>query len=200
MRTGNYAPGAIETAILQMAFSRMARYYGVPSGGYIGLTNAHLNDAQSGYETGMGTAAALLGGIDMLNMGGLLGSLMVFDFAKAMIDHEIAQMLKQLRRGVRYEHEALCLGLIRSVGPGGTFMDQDHTLRNMRTAAYLPKIATREMGERWEKEGRADIASRGLNEALSILARNNPAVFGEEIDRAILARFPGLAALEGEGK
>ncbi len=53
MRSGNYAPGAIETGMLQMAHTEMARYYNVPSGGYIGLTNAHSNDAQSGYETGM---------------------------------------------------------------------------------------------------------------------------------------------------
>jgi trimethylamine--corrinoid protein Co-methyltransferase len=123
----------------------------------------------------------------------------VFDFAKAMIDHEIARMLKQLKKGIRFDSEALCLGMIRSVGPGGTFMDQDHTLRNMRTAAYLPRIATREMGERWEEEGRVDIAARGLKEALSILAGDNPAVFGEEIDRKILARFPGLLGPSGKG-
>jgi trimethylamine:corrinoid methyltransferase-like protein len=47
MRTGNYAPGAIETGILQMAHSQMAYYYNVPSGGYIGLSGAHGNDAQA---------------------------------------------------------------------------------------------------------------------------------------------------------
>ncbi|NYE58514.1 trimethylamine methyltransferase family protein [Carboxydothermus ferrireducens] len=77
MRTGNYAPGAIETGILQMGHTEMARYYNVPSGGYIGLTNSHVNDAQSGYETGMNVTAALLAGADLFNMGGLLGSLIV---------------------------------------------------------------------------------------------------------------------------
>ncbi|MGD8714311.1 MAG: trimethylamine methyltransferase family protein, partial [Desulfobacterales bacterium] len=67
MRTGSYAPGGIETGILQMAHSQIARFYNVPSGGYVGLTSAHLNDAQSGYETAMGAAAALLGGADMFN-------------------------------------------------------------------------------------------------------------------------------------
>ena len=85
MRQGCYAPGAIETGILQMGHSQMAQFYGVPSGGYIGLTNAHSNDAQSGYETGMNTTAALLAGADMFNVGGLLDSLMSFDFAKAVI-------------------------------------------------------------------------------------------------------------------
>ncbi|MCE5262910.1 MAG: trimethylamine methyltransferase family protein [Deltaproteobacteria bacterium] len=199
MRTGNYAPGGIETAMLQIGFSQMARRYRVPSGGYIGLTNAHMNDAQSGYETGMGTTAALLGGADMLNMGGLLGSLMVFDFAKAMIDHEIAMMLKQLRRGIRFQPDDLCLGLIGEVGPGGTFMDQIHTLEKMRTTAYLPKIATREMGERWEQEGRAEIGSRALKEAKRMWAPKGPALFGAELDRKILSRFPGLGSVADSG-
>ena len=194
MRMGNYAPGAIETAMLQMGHSQMARYYNVPSGGYIGLTNAHTNDAQSGYETGMGTTAALLGGIDMLNMGGLLGSLMVFDFAKVMIDHEIAMMLKQMRKGIRYRQEDVCSELIGTVGPGGTFMDQPHTLEHMRTTAYLPKVAMREMRERWKKEGRSDIGSRALKEARRILATDNPVLFEAELDRKILARFPGIAS------
>lgn len=123
----------------------------------------------------------------------------MFDFAKAMIDHEITRMLKQLKKGVRFDREALCLGLIRSVGPGGTFMDQDHTLRNMRTAAYLPRIETRKMGARREEEGRSDIASRGLREALSILAGNNPAALDEELARKILARFDELFCLSGQG-
>jgi len=192
MRTGNYAPGAIETAMLQMGFCQMARYYGVPSGGYIGLTNAHVNDAQSGYETGMGTTAALLGGIDMLNMGGLLGSLMVFDFAKAVIDHEVSLMLKQLRKGIRYVPEDLCLDLIAEVGPGGLFADQIHTLRKMRTAAYLPKVTQREMRERWKEQGEPEVGSLALGEARRIIVAENPAYFDSETDRKIITRFPIL--------
>ena len=100
LRSGAYAPGAIETGMLQMAHSQMAGFYNVPSGGYIGLTNSQTNDAQCGYETGMNVTGALLGGTDMFNMGGLLGGLMAFDFAKAVIDSEIAMMLKRMKRGM----------------------------------------------------------------------------------------------------
>ena len=99
MRTGAYASGGIECGMLHMAFAQMARFYNVPCGGYIGLSNSKINDAQSGYETGMSTVAGVLGGADMFNMGGLLDSLKVFDFAKAVIDDEIAQMLKRMKRG-----------------------------------------------------------------------------------------------------
>ena len=123
LRTGAYAPGAIETGILQMAHSQMAGFYKVPSGGYIGLTNAQVNDAQCGYETGMNVTAALLGGADMFNMGGLLGGLMAFDFAKAVIDSEIAMMLKRIQKGVEFSQENMALEVIAETGPGGNFME-----------------------------------------------------------------------------
>jgi len=194
MRTGSYAPGAIETGILQMAHSQMARFYNVPSGGYIGLTNAHTNDAQSGYETGMNTTAALLAGTDMFNMGGLLSNLMAFDFGKAVIDNEIALMLKQIKRGVECNEENLALDLIAEVGPGGAYMDKIHTMQHMRTTAVLPKIATREMRERWEANGRPDAHTRAMNTVRKILTKDNPAVFSADLDTKIRARFKGSVA------
>ena len=65
MRRGSYSPGAIECGMLSMAMTQMAHFYKVPNGGYIGLTNAKVNDAQSGYESGMSTTATLLAGADM---------------------------------------------------------------------------------------------------------------------------------------
>ncbi|MBW8002972.1 MAG: trimethylamine methyltransferase [Planctomycetes bacterium] len=194
MRTGSYTPGAIETGILQMAHSQMARFYKVPSGGYIGLTNAHVNDAQSGYETGMSVTGALLGGTDMFNMGGLLSSLMAFDFAKCVIDNEIALMLKRIRRGLKFSDEDLALGLIAEVGPGGSYMEKMHTIEHMRSTAVFPNVAAREMREIWEERGRPDARARAMNEAGKILAADNPAVFSEDLDRRIRARFEGLVA------
>ncbi len=194
MRKGNYAPGGIETGMLQMAHCQMARFYKVPSGGYIGLTNAHLDDAQSGYETGMGTTAAMLGGADMLNMGGLLSSLLTFDFAKAVIDNEIGLMLKRVQRGMKASAEDLCLDLMVKVGRGGSYLEETDTLKRARTTALLPNIAMRDMRGTWEKNGKTDAHARALAEAARILTRENPAVFSAETDAIIRARFKGLVA------
>jgi trimethylamine--corrinoid protein Co-methyltransferase len=194
MRTGAYVSGAIETGIMQMAHSQMARYYNVPSGGYIGLTNAHVNDAQSGYETGMNTTAALLAGADLFNMGGLLGSLMTFDFAKAVIDDEIAMMLKRLIRGVEYSEEDLALELIGEIGPGGNYMDSTHTIEHMRSSSFFPDVANRDMREVWTADGRKDAAARALHQAQKILTKDNPAVFSLDTDKQIRSRFKGLVS------
>jgi trimethylamine--corrinoid protein Co-methyltransferase len=192
MRTGNYAPGAIETGMLQMAHSQMAHFYNVPSGGYIGLSGAHANDAQAGYETGMNITAAMLGRTQMFNTGGLLSSLMAFDFAKAVIDGEMGLMLKRLKRGLDFSEDNLALAVIAEAGHGGSYMELDHTFENMRDTAVIPTVATRQMRAQWEEAGRPDANSRALQEASRILTRDNPAVFSSEVDQKIRARFSDL--------
>jgi trimethylamine--corrinoid protein Co-methyltransferase len=192
MRTGAYAPGGIETGILFIAFAQMALYYNIPNGGYIGLTNAKVNDAQSGYETGMSAVAGLLGGVQMFNLTGLLDSLMAFDFAKAVIDDEISLMLKRIRRGMEFSEENLALDLIAEIGPGGMFMDHAHTLERMKTAAFLPDVADREARGQWIEKGSKDSQAHAMERARDILTRDNPAAFPPEVDARVRAAFPGL--------
>jgi trimethylamine--corrinoid protein Co-methyltransferase len=194
LRSGAYTPGAIETGLMQMAHSQMAQYYKVPSGGYIGLTNAHLNDAQCGYETGMNTTGAVLAGSDMLNMGGLLDSLMAFDFAKAVIDNEIALMLKRMVGFPKVDDEKLALDIIAQVGPGGSFMEAPHTFAHMRETGFLTSVANRDMRSTWVADGCPDINQRALDKARTILEAGNPAVFSADVDATIRKRFANMVA------
>jgi trimethylamine--corrinoid protein Co-methyltransferase len=192
MRSGAYAPGGIETGILMMGSAQLARRYGVPCSGFVGLGNAKLNDAQSGYETGMSTVAAVLSGVDLLAMGGLLDALMVFDYAKLVIDGEIAAMLKRLARGLEFSEENLALEVIREVGPGRAFVDTRHTLRRARSEAFLPQVADRQSRALWLAAGAQDAEARALQRACDILRRGNPAMFAPEVDARIRAEFAAL--------
>ncbi|MBT3190081.1 MAG: trimethylamine methyltransferase [Anaerolineae bacterium] len=194
LRTGAYASGGIECGMLQMACAQMSHYYDVPSGGYIGLTNSKINDAQSGYETGLSTMGGLLAGADMFNMGGLLDALMAFDFAKAVIDDEIAQMLKRVKRGFEFSDKKLALDVIAKVGPGGAFLSNPHTVKFMRTGALLPKIADRNAHGDWVKKGSHNTHDRALLQAREILGRENIALFSPEIEKKIRTEFDNLVA------
>jgi trimethylamine---corrinoid protein Co-methyltransferase len=194
MRTGAYAPGAIEVGILFIGFAQMAHYYHVPNGGYIGLTNSKVNDAQSGYETGMSCVAGLLAGVEMFNMAGLLDSLMSFDFAKAVIDDEISLMLKRIQRGFEFSEANLALDVIAQVGPGGMFMDLSHTLDRMKTTAFLPEVADRDARQQWIEKGALDSQAHAMLKVRDILTRPNTAVFAPEVDARVRAEFPGLVA------
>jgi trimethylamine--corrinoid protein Co-methyltransferase len=194
MRSGAYSPGAIETGILHMGCAQMARYYNIPSGGYIGLTNSKINDAQSGYETGMSVTAGYLGGVDIFNMAGLLDALMAFDFAKAVIDNEIALMLKQIKRGFEFSAENFALDQITEVGPGGMFAGTEHSLERMRSTMLLTEVADRDPRATWLERGGLDSQARAMKQVKEILTRDNPAAFSAEMDAMIRAAFPGIVA------
>jgi trimethylamine--corrinoid protein Co-methyltransferase len=179
-----------------MAHAQMARFYNVPCGGYVGLTNAKVNDAQSGYETGMSTTAGLLAGMHMFNMGGLVEALKTFDFAKAVIDDEIAIMLKRIKRGLEFSEENLAVDVIKKIGPGGSYIVEPHTIKRMKTAAILTKLSDRDTRSQWEKKGAQKIHDRAMNRVREILAKASTTLFSEEVEARIHERFLELA----EGK
>jgi trimethylamine---corrinoid protein Co-methyltransferase len=194
MRSGAYTSGAIECGMLHMAFAQMARFYDVPAGGYVGLTNAKLNDAQSGYETGMSGIAGLLGGMDMFNIGGLIDALKTFDFGKAVIDDEIAQMMKRMKRGVSFNDDDLGINLIKEIGPGGSFITAKHTTSRMKTEAVMTKIADRDARSIWEKKGATDTYAKAMKKAKDVMASNTAPLISPDVDEKIHAAFPGLVA------
>lgn len=199
MRTGAYASGGIECGMLHMAFAQMAHFYHVPCGGYIGLTNSKVNDAQMGYETGMSAVAGVLAGMDMLNMGGLLDALKAFDFAKAVIDDEVAQMLKRLKRGIAFNEEELGLEVIAKVKPGGSFLMEPHTVKRMKTEALLTKLADRDARPIWEKKGSLDIEAHAKLRVNDILAQHTDSLLSQEAEARVRAEYrdlvPGVLAM-----
>jgi len=196
MRSGAYTSGAIECGMLHMAFAQMARFYNVPCGGYIGLTNAKVNDAQSGYETGMSAMGGVVGGMDMFNIGGLIDALKTFDFAKAVIDDEVAQMMKRVKCGISFNEEDLALDLIKQVGPGGSYIVAKHTIARMKTEAVMTKLADRDVRTIWVKKGSTDIQARAMKRVKEIMASNTVSLLSPEVEVKLRAEFPGMVAGE----
>jgi trimethylamine--corrinoid protein Co-methyltransferase len=152
-----------------MAFAQMARYYDVPSAGYMGLTNAKAVDAQAGYEKGMSPMAGFLGGLDMINMAGLIDALMAFDYGMMVIDNEIAEMIKRFHRGLEFSEENVALDVIAEAGAAGTFLDQRHTLERMKRCAVLPYVADRDPRRMWQENGSLDAQGRAMKRVREIL-------------------------------
>lgn len=198
LRRGNYAPGSIENGMLVMGAVQLARYYNVPSAGYLGLTNAKVNDAQSGYEAGMSNIAALLAGCDLFSMGGLLDALMCFDFGKAVTDGEIGLMLKRVGRGFEFSRENLSLDVIAETGPAGMFIDKPQTYALMKETMLIPEVADRDPRNRWEKMGALDAQGRALKRVRELFSRDHPSLLDQAADARIRAVFAELP--DGECK
>ncbi len=196
MRTGAYTSGGIECGMLHMAFAQIAHFYNVPCGGYIGLTNSKVNDAQAGYETGMSAMGGMDSGMDMFNIGGLIDALKTFDFAKAVIDDEVAQMMKRVKRGVSFSDEDLAVNLIKEIGPGGSFIVAKHTISRMKTEAVMTKLADRDARTAWVKKGSMDIQARAMKKAKDIMNNNTASLIAPEMEEKLRAEFAGLVSGE----
>ena len=194
MRTGAYTSGGIECGMLHMAFAQIAHFYNVPCGGYIGLTNSKVNDAQAGYETGMSAMGGLVSGMDMFNIGGLIDALKTFDFAKAVIDDEVALMMKRVQRGVSFSEDDLAMNLIKEIGPGGSFIVAKHTISRMKTEAVMTKLADRDARTAWVKKGAMDIQARAMKKAKELMGNNTTSLVAPEMEEKLRAEFPGLVS------
>ena len=194
MRTGAYAPGGIECGMLNMAHAQMARFYRLPSAGYIGLTNSKIADAQAGYEKALSCMGGLLAGMHVLQFAGLIDALLAFDFGMAVIDNEISLMLKRVARGLEFSEAGLALDEIGRTAPSGMFIDTDLTLERMRTTALMPDIADRQSRLAWLQKGGCDANSRALLRAKEILETGCPSLFSVEVEARIRRRFQGLVA------
>ena len=195
LRDGAYAPGAIEVGMMNSIVCQMARRYNVPAGGYLGLTNSKVSDAQAGYEKGMSPLLGALSGVNFVVMGGLLDALMSLDFGQLAIDNEIAKMIKVVRGGVDFSEAELGLDDIKRIGPAGIFADSPMTLDRMLTGTFMPELADRQLRETWQEQGSSTIHQRALNKSMGILAAQpNPAALTAEADARIKAYFPGIVA------
>ena len=194
MRNGAYAPGAIEIGMMNSAVCQMARFYNVPSGGYLGLTNSKVADAQSGFEKGMSPLLGAASGVSFIVMGGLQDALMSFDFGQVAIDNEIAMMIKRVRSGFGFSKKSVSLDDIKAVGPAGMFAANPATLERMHSATFMPELADRKLREQWEMENSSTIHQRALNKVHDILSSPNPVALDSETDQRVRVGFPGLVA------
>ncbi|WP_419905483.1 trimethylamine methyltransferase family protein [Kiloniella sp.] len=194
LRDGAYAPGAIEVGMMNSLVCQMARFYNVPAGGYLGLTNSKVADAQAGFEKGMSPLIGALSGVNFIVMGGLQDALMTFDFGQLLIDNEIAGMVKRVRTGFAFSDEEIALDDVKEVGPGALFAGLPMTLDNMTTTTFMPELADRKLRETWETEGSSTIHQRAMNKAREILSKPNVAAFDTETDARIRAEFAGMVA------
>ena len=194
MRDGAYASGAIEIGMMNSAVCAMARFYDVPAGGYLGLTNSKVSDAQAGFEKGMSPLLGTLSGVNFIVMGGLLDALMTFDFGQVVIDDEIAKMLKRVRRGFEFSSETMSIDEIKLTGPAGMFAGNPQTLERMTEVTLLPDLADRKTREQWSDEGASTIRNRAMDKALDILSTPTVYAIDDEIDNQIQQTFDDLVA------
>jgi trimethylamine--corrinoid protein Co-methyltransferase len=174
-RSGRFAGGAVEHALLGAATTEMARFYGLPAQASAGGTDAHLPGAQAGAERAVGWLLPALAWPDLLVGPGLLGGSTVLSPEQLLLDVELFRRCVRLRRGMDAALEEAVVDALEEAGPGGGFLARPATRRATHGGEWhLDRLGVRDAWDRWEAAGRPDIVDEARRAVTGTLAAHRP--------------------------
>jgi len=179
LRSGGYTGGGPEDFLFGAATNVLADYYDVPLSMGSFATGAKEPNWQASFDNTMSTFMASIVMSDMLLGVGLLHGSRIWSYAQMLMDCEIFDMVRQVLAGIPVDEASLAQEVIHAVGPGGSFLTQKHTKKNMRQL-WLPKYMDRRPYEIWQEkqDGATDWATA---EARRILAEHKPTALDESL-------------------
>jgi len=136
--------GLVEDGLLSAASSRLARYYGFPC--VVGADFGHWSETDSRDLGILGALSAFLpalAGADVLYGVGLIDEAKTLSYEEMVVGDEVAGMLLRTVEGVGVSAETLAEEVIDKAGPGGNFLFEKHTLRNLRKELFIPDLIDR---------------------------------------------------------
>ncbi len=190
LRTMGYVSGSVEEGLINACAAQMAQYYALPFYGTAGQSDSKILDAQAGYEGAItNLLVGMAGGNFIHDALGLLEFCLTASYEKYVMDNEILGEVMRVLKGVKVTDETLAVDVTAEVGPGGNFLQEDHTFDHMREEHFVPKIADRKPREKWEETGGKDTFARCHEIVLEVLETHKAEPVDEEIVKAIRTQF-----------
>ncbi len=173
--------GAVETMMLDCANSEIGKRLGMPTQGYIALSDAKQLDAQAGLESGIGATLAALSGINSISGPGMLDFESCQSLEKLVVDNEICGMTYRLLRGIEPREDFPSIPLFEEMRREKHLLIADHTRRHLREEITFPgPVINRANRERWVEEGQVPLRERAAKEVSRIIKAYKPSRLTEK--------------------
>jgi trimethylamine--corrinoid protein Co-methyltransferase len=186
MRTGLYAYASPERMPLLAANVQMiSEFYGCPSGTHGGKTDACYPGVQAGMEKVMSMLFPLLAGSVGIGTMGHLENAVTFSPQQLVIDNEIAGAVRSMLQGFEVTPETLAVDVVKEVGPGGSFLDHDHTVQHLRSEAFHSKLFDRLPWDAAHAQGRLGLEEEAKRIAAELMQRPVERPLSPEQEQAI---------------
>jgi trimethylamine--corrinoid protein Co-methyltransferase len=185
MRTTQLIFAGPEQAIFSVAMTQMGKHYGLPVYVNAGLTDAKRPDAQAGLEAGVTLMLGAAAGADIFGHMGISGVDQASSLDMLAMQEEVIGYVESVLRQVDFSDEALGLDEIAAAGPGGTFIDREHTARHFRRELWMPRILDRRFYDAWQRGGAEAAEERCRRRKEEVLATHRPEPMADDLARAI---------------
>jgi trimethylamine--corrinoid protein Co-methyltransferase len=182
-----------EFQLTKAAIAELGRWYGVPTWGYAGCSDAKLVDEQAASEATLSVLMAKLSGANLVHDVGYIESGLTTSFEMILLTDELIAMTDHLMGGIQISDETLLLDEVHRVGPGGHFLDTEQTLNRFRDFWY-PGLLDRKRRPEWLKAGSPTLGQRLNARVKEIIKEHQPQPLDPEKKRKvqeILAKAAG---------
>jgi len=179
-----------EAMMTQAGLCELGReLYGLPTWGFAGCCASKVADTQAINEAATYIFMAGLTGTNVNHDLGYLEFGLTYSFDLLVMANESVGQLRRIFEGIPVNRESQALDAIREVGPGGNFLDCDHTLDHYREN-WFPGVTDRNTFERWTQLGSLTMEQRCKAKIAKILGEPARVQDGEKID-AVMERIVG---------
>jgi trimethylamine--corrinoid protein Co-methyltransferase len=164
----------------------MGKYYDLPVFGLGGSTDSKVMDQQCAFEATLSLMTSLLHGANIVHDVGFMDAGLQGSMQLIVICNEIMGFLRAATAGVVVNDETLALDVIDELGPTGSYMGHEHTVRHFKDA-YYSKLIDKNPFSVWQKRGSTSMEGRAAKTIDEILARHQPQALSAEVQKAIHA-------------
>jgi trimethylamine--corrinoid protein Co-methyltransferase len=185
MRTTQLIFSGPEQAIFGVALTQMGKHYGLPVYINVGLTDSKRVDAQAGLEAGITLALGAAAGADVFGHMGISGVDQASSADMLVFQDEVISYVESTLREVDFSDEALGFDTSLAVGPGGSFIGEEHTARHLRRELWQPRLLDRQFYQAWLDGGALSTEQRVRERRQAILSTHRSEPVSADLDQAL---------------
>jgi trimethylamine--corrinoid protein Co-methyltransferase len=173
MKSTQICYGGPEFQLTKAAVAQLGRWYGMPTWGYAGCSDAKVMDEQAAAEAMLSVLMAKLTGANLIHDVGYMESGLTTSLEMIVLTDELVTMTDSLIKGIEVSDETLMLDELHEVGPGGHFLNTDATMARFQDFWY-PDLLSREIRETWLERGGTTLGERLNEKVKTIIEEHRP--------------------------
>jgi trimethylamine--corrinoid protein Co-methyltransferase len=162
-----------EFQLTKAAIAQLGRWYGMPTWGYAGCSDAKVMDEQAALEAMLSVLMAKLSGGNLIHDVGYMESGLTCSYEMIVLTDELIDMTDHFMKGIEVSDDALMLDELDNVGPGGHFLDTEQTLSRFRDF-WFPGLLDRKIREKWLNSGATTLGQRLNARVKEIIKEHQP--------------------------
>jgi len=162
-----------EFQLTKAAVAEMGRWYGIPTWGYAGCSDAKVMDEQAAVEATLSVLMAKFTGCNLIHDVGYMESGLTTSFEMIVLTGELVAMAEHVMKGIKVTDDTLMVDELDRVGPGGQFLDTKETLKRFRSF-WFPGLLDRKTRLPWLEAGATTLGQRLNAKVLEIIKEHQP--------------------------